>query len=128
MLTPDGTWLQSFHRHDFKQHKDVVTGETYMLDGGCSYIRSNVNKVPAYYLTVLESDRHELKREWFAWGTRGKDGKQPLRWVHLKNMDTDHIEAILETQHHIGDWLRKLFNDELEYRNKVFPVKTENGN
>jgi hypothetical protein len=50
----------------------------------------------------------------FKWGTRGKDGKQPLKFVVLKDMTTDHIEAILETQS-LPDYMRKIFLDELDF-------------
>ena len=39
------------------------------------------------------------ENEW--WGTRGKSGKDPLRWLRLKDLETDHLEAILATQHQI---------------------------
>lgn len=32
------------------------------------------------------------------WGTYGKDGKSPLRWIKLKDMESAHIEACLNTQ------------------------------
>jgi len=116
LITPDGTVLQSYHRHDYKTYVDTVSGEEYMIDGGSDYCRSNVNKVAAKYISITVDDPHETRREWFHWGTRGKDGRQPLTWKPLKDLDTDHIQAILETQHHIPDYLVGLFVDELEYR------------
>lgn len=115
MICPDGTVLQSYHVHDYKEHTDK-NGETYVLDGGAAYVRTSVNNEPAQYITVHEDDPHHLKRKWFAWGTRGKDGQQPLRWLALEDMDQDHIEAILETQHQIQDWTRQLLKDELQWR------------
>lgn len=41
------------------------------------------------------------------WGTYGKDGKGPLKIKKLKNLKTDHLQAILRTQHHIKtDYVR----------------------
>lgn len=34
-------------------------------------------------------------REYLFWGSYGKDGKQPLKRVLIKDLATDHIEAIL---------------------------------
>lgn len=117
-ITPDGTVLQSFHRHDYKTYADK-NGEEYMIDGGCAYQRRSVNEESAEYFTVTTDDTHKMKRKWFHWGTRGKDGKQQLTWKPLQDLDTEHIEAILETQSHIPDYLRELFKDELEYRKQV---------
>ena len=69
MTTPDGTKLQSFHRHDYKTHIDALTGEEYMIDGGTDYVRSNVNKIAPKYVTVTIGDPHELRRIWFHWGS-----------------------------------------------------------
>ena len=118
MITPDGTVLQSYHRHDYKTHLDK-NGEEYMIDGGCNYVRTNCNKEPAEYFTVTTDDTHKVKRQWFHWGTYGKDGKQPLKWKALRELDKEHIEAILDTQHHIEEHIRELFKDELEYRKQV---------
>lgn len=116
MRTPDGTVLQSFHTHDYKTHVDAVTGETYMLDGGISYQRTTVNKVPATDMSVYMNDVHELRRGAFCWGTRGRGGRQPVVFKPLKDLDTDHIQAILDTQHQISQEIRSLFTAELEYR------------
>lgn len=121
--TPDGTILQSRHRHDYVTHIDTLTGEEYMLDGGTEYFRSNVNKVPAEDISVYMSDRHGKRREAFCWGTRGKDGRQPLVFKPIKDLDTEHINAILETQHHIAPWTRELFQAELDYRTRHFEIE-----
>lgn len=116
MITPDGTLLQSYHVHDYKTYTDA-NGEQYMIDGGCEYLRTSVNEEHAEYFTVTTDDTHEMQRKCFHWGTRGKDGQSPLTWKPLRELDTDHIQAILETQHQIPKHIRKLFENELEYRN-----------
>lgn len=117
-ITPDGTVLQAYHRHDYKTYTDK-NGEEYMIDGGCDYVRHSINKEPAEYFTVTTDDTHKMKRQWFHWGTYGKNGDQPLKWKPLQELDKEHIEAILETQHHIPKYLRELFQDELDYRKQV---------
>jgi hypothetical protein len=42
------------------------------------------------------------------WGTYGKDGKQPLRYVPIKDLEADHIQAILDTQDQINSKFRNL--------------------
>jgi hypothetical protein len=116
IITPDGTTLQSYNRHDYKTYTDKVSGETYMIDGGLDYCRCNINHIPATDACVYADDPHEIIREAFAWGTRGVDGRQPLKFVELKNLTTDHIEAIIETQYQIPDFMRKVFWDELKFR------------
>lgn len=114
IVTPDGTKLQSFHVHDFKTHIDA-NGEEYMIDGGLDYFRTNVNKKSAHHYNITMDWPHPVRRESFHWGTYGKEGTDPLRWVALQDMETDHIKTILDTCN-IPEWLRELFNDELEYR------------
>lgn len=117
--TPDGTILESLHRHDYKTYIDK-NGLEYMVDGGLEYLRRNVqDSAPATEMSVYNTDPHETIREAFKWGTRGIDGKQPLTYVVLKDMTTDHIEAILETQTHITQEIRQVFIDELDYRNEI---------
>ena len=114
--TPDGTILESKHRHDYVTYLDK-NGKEYMVDGGLEYLRRNVHDdAPYEELSVYTNDSHALIREVFCWGTRGKDGKQPLKYVPLKFLTTEHIDAILETQTHISDEFRKIFSDELVFR------------
>ena len=117
ILTPDGTILESMHRHDYVTYEDA-NGLEYMVDGGLDYLRRNVHDdAPYIELSVYSDDSHDVIRDVFKWGTRGKDGKQPLTYVPLKNLTTEHIEAILETQDHIQEYIRNIFLDELEFRN-----------
>ena len=107
--TPDGTILESMHRHDYRTYVDA-NGKEYMVDGGLDYLRRNVHDdAPYEELSVYDDALHVEIRNVFKWGTRGKDGKQPLTYVPLKDLTTEHIEAILETQTHIQEHIRKIF-------------------
>ena len=114
--TPDGTILESRHRHDYVTYVDK-NGKEYMVDGGLDYLRRNLHDdAPYEELSVYDDAPYALVREVFKWGTRGKDGKQPLKFVPLKDLTTEHIEAILDTQSHIADYVRKIFISELTFR------------
>ena len=114
--TPDGTIIQSKHRHDYVTYIDK-NGKEYMVDGGCAYLRRNVHDdAPYEELSLYAHDDHNLIREYFCWGTRGPDGRQPLTYKPLKSLACDHIEAILETQWHISNELRIIFKRELVLR------------
>ena len=115
--TPDGTILESLNRHDYKTYIDK-NGLEYMVDGGLEYLRRNVHDdAPYTEMSVYNVDDHVTIREAFKWGTRGVDGKQPLTYILLKDLATDHIEAILHTQTHLISEIRQVFIDELEFRN-----------
>lgn len=116
--TPDGTILESMNRHDYVTYIDA-NGKEYMVDGGLDYLRRNVHDdAPYTELSVVSTDEHSVIRESFKWGTYGIDGKQPLKYVILKDMSWDHIDAILKTQTHLRDHIRQLFVNELDYRGK----------
>lgn len=93
MQTPDGTILRSWHRHDYVTHLDA-NGKQYMLDGGIDYIRCSANG-DEVYLDLYDDEPHSVQREILAWGTYGKDGKQPFKRVAIKDMEASHIEAVL---------------------------------
>jgi hypothetical protein len=114
LRTPDGTVIESNHRHDYKEYADA-NGKTYMIDGGLDYIRASANG-DEVFLTVYSDGPHDDIREFMKWGTRGKDGKQPLRYVALKDMDTDHIQACLDTQWQMRPEVRVIMQNELKYR------------
>lgn len=119
ILTPDGTYLRSYNRHDYKIHIDDETGEIYMVDGGTDYLRRSVNTTPATDCSVHLSDSFEMIRQAFVWKSYGKNMEHLPHgiYIELYNMETDHIRAILETQQHIkGTYVEMLFKKELVLR------------
>jgi hypothetical protein len=59
----------------------------------------------------------KITRENLKWGTYGKDGKQPLTYVSLKDMSDEHIKAVLENcGFRIPFEHRKIFENELVIR------------
>jgi len=117
IITPDGTYLESFHRHDYKSHEDSLTGELYIVDGGYQYIRRSANKVPAQDLTVTTSDPFTLQRRAFTWGSYGKMQDQQKHYIFLCDLTEDHIYAILRNEGWTkGSYVEDLLKSELAYR------------
>lgn len=112
--TPDGTVLESHHRHDYKTHLDTITGKLYGVDGGLEYIR-HIGDIKDCINFCVESDLHEVIRTYFTWGTYGKYGKNPLKVVPLAELSNNHIESIISTQS-LSTSTLTLFQNELEYR------------
>ena len=120
LRTPDGTVLESKHTHDFVMHRDRVTDNNIGIDGGYAYLRRIGSLAFCVDLSVTTKDDFELVRDAFTWGTYGKDGKQPRTEVKLKDMTTEHIQAILSHQQHIkGSAVEQLFKQELLYRSFI---------
>ncbi len=115
--TPDGTILQSFHRHDYKEHWDE-NGLYYAVDGGTTYLKRVGPTDPGISyeeMSVHWGASHEEIRAAFAWGSYGKDGNQPIHFIFLKDMEDDHISAILRTQTlHVV--IAQIFLNEQKYR------------
>lgn len=94
--TPDGTIICSRFRHDYQTYVDA-NGKEYMVDGGLDYLRrSVVDDAPYEELSVPSSAPFETIREALEWGTYGKDGKDPLRYVKISQMADDHIAKVIE--------------------------------
>lgn len=123
IITPDGTYLRSYHRHDYREHVDKITGETYIVDGGGDYLRRSINKVPGTDLTVTTDDHFSDQRQAFVWGSYGRHADQPKHYIELRDLTTDHIRAILATQRQIkGTYVEDLMYKELEYRKELNDV------
>jgi len=103
---PDGTELISRHRHDYVEHTDA-NGKVYMVDGGTDYLKRSANGDEIdTSIVVADTDYEEnVVRENLMWATYGKDGDEPLRWVALKDMETGHIEAVLESMGQIMGYI-----------------------
>lgn len=114
--TPDGTEIFSRHRHDFVGHDDA-DGNSYFVDGGTDYLRrvgdwDKCEDLSVYY----EPDDHEHNATNAVWGTFGKNSDQPLKYKTIREMDTDHIEAVLENCPNIRLVLRTIMQKELAIR------------
>ena len=115
--TPDGTVLVSYHRHDYKTHIDD-NKEKYMIDGGLEYIRTSVNKIPAESLAVYDDEPFTKIREFMHRGGRGTDGKQPLEYVKLSEMNDDWVKAVIKYEEELrpNNRFLKFYRQEKEYR------------
>ena len=119
IMTPDGTYLRSYHRHDYKEHKDTLTGEIFIVDGGNDYLRRSINTTPPEFMDVYLSDPFEVVREAFVWKSYGKNYEHLPDGIYIPlcDMTTEHIRAILETQRQIkGTYVEMLFKKELVLR------------
>lgn len=111
--TPDSTLLESRHRRDYKEYKDA-NGEVYMIDGGCcEYSRGSVNIEKAERIVLREDDGIDVIREHWSWGSYGPNGDQPLRYILLKDMEEDHMKAIVDNVTPVWE---DMFQRELNYR------------
>jgi len=117
---PDGTILETKHRHDYRTHLDTTTGEIYMIDGGHGYYyRTSKNIIEAKSLIVTTDDPFELQRAIPFWKSYGKNAEHYPEGIHLslEQMEDDHIFNILDTQQHIkGTSVERMFLNELDYR------------
>jgi len=116
--TPDGTILESRTRHDYREYKDA-NGLNYIVDGGLDYQRRSINKhAPATDLSLTEANTYSKLRKNVTWGTFGKLGDQPLSYIAIADMETEHLEAVLDTQKNMYPQVRDLMQAELEQRNE----------
>lgn len=74
---------------------------------------------------VIQVNDLETAKKFAVWGTRGKNGDQPLTYVPLCQCESSHLRAILETQTGIGNDYRMIIEAILEDRAKVAKVRQE---
>ena len=114
--TPDGTILESRHVYDYKTHTDK-NGEVYMVDGGLEYLRRSYNEdFPSEELSVYLEDGHEVVREVATWGSYGKNGDEPLKYILIKDMTEEHIQNCLKNCYRMHPHYREAFENELQWR------------
>ena len=119
--TPDGTILTSYHRHDYIEYIDD-NGLEYMVDGGTWYLRRNIHKdFPYEELSVYEDDPFEIIRESLHWGSYGKKMDQPLTWIRLCDMESDHIKNCIVYIKNVDSMHKHFFIKELKYR-KIYKI------
>jgi hypothetical protein len=92
---PDGTILESKHRHDYQSYVDK-NNETYVLDGGGEYIRRSINIIEAEDISLYSDAPHEQIREVVSRGSRGKSGREELKYILIKDIDDEYLEALID--------------------------------
>ncbi len=77
---------------------------------------------------IPDFDSFEWKAENATWGSRGKNGKQKLKYSLIKDLEIDHLKNILLTQR-VSDGLEKIISywiskkeDDLKKRDSNLPV------
>jgi hypothetical protein len=86
-----------------------------MVDGGTAYLRygaKDMRKIKLF--AVYADDDYEIVRKYATRGSRGKDGKRPLTFIPLCEMEDDHLEACLD--YGGPDWHMNLIRKEIAYR------------
>lgn len=97
LRTPDGTVLESLHRHDFKTHEDK-NGKTYMIDGGTDYLRCSMNG-DEEFISVFDDEPFEKVRQYayrLGYGKPGAPDYGIFRKTTLAQMTDEHLEASLD--------------------------------
>ena len=107
--------IQSLYQHDFKV---CSCGKTF-VDGGVLGYYTRIGG-DNYTNTSVSCSKDDIAciREHITWGTRGMTGKDKLKRVLIKDLTTEHIEDILETQLGLSEVLKSIFKMELDYRTK----------
>jgi len=89
MLCPDGTIIQTRHRHDFVGHEDK-NGNFYAIDGGLEYCRITAMRPDFKIIEVDDSEHWEIVRQF---GYRiHKDGSI----CHVAKMSDEYLQKAIE--------------------------------
>jgi hypothetical protein len=115
--TPDGTILTSRHVHDYVTHLDK-NDDTYSNDGGLYYLHRSVNKIPAEDLSLYTDSPFEKIREVLERGGRGINSDEELKYVVLKDINNDWLQAIIdyELKHRPDNPYLTYYKQEVEFR------------
>lgn len=117
--TPDGTIIESIHRHDFVMYTDK-NGKQYGVDGGAEYLRRLGDIQDCEELSIYDIGEHSLRRRYCKWGSNYDKDMNRLPetiWKSIKDLDTDHIQAILDGGHAKNNpFYENMFKQEILYR------------
>ena len=119
IICPDGTVLESRHRHDYQEHEQE-DGRVYLVDGGLDYQRIGFSDTEFTNCTYHVGDDHSKIREHFTWKSildeNGERLEQPI-YRKLKDLTDAHIYALIEfTAEDYPQFINDLFIAEKSYR------------
>lgn len=112
--TPDGTIIQSKHRHDYVTYVDS-NGKEYMVDGGLEYLRRSAHE-DQIDRSLYDNEPHTIQREILTWGSYGPNGDQPLKINLISEMSNNHIEAVLLNVSGTSEVIYRCMVQELKHR------------
>lgn len=96
VFVPGTGYLRSVHHHDYITFE--AQGDSFMIDGGNEYLRRNfisdIDLGFVDYALTTDSTLDEIYNK-LLWGTYGKSGKGPLKWLPICELETNHLYAIL---------------------------------
>ena len=115
----NGSFIASIKNYDFRASED----EKHFIDasfdenGDISYVRVGGNKD---YEKIDASSIHEYIRENISWGRsfNEKGERVPTKYILIKDLGTEHIQAILEGDFG-GKRIRHYLKNELKWRNII---------
>ena len=116
--TPDGTIIESRHRHDYVEYTDA-NGNFYSVDGGMDYLRRGYTVQDYTELSRYEDEDIEELRKVITRGGRGKDGRQPLEFTPICDMNDEWLQAAIDYNIDYGmghGIMNRLYKREQEYR------------
>ena len=126
--TPDGTIIESRHRHDYVEYTDA-NGKFYSVDGGTDYLRRGYEVQDYTEMSLYEDDDIEVIRKVVTRGGRGKDGRQPLTFVPICEMNDEWLEAAIQYNIDYGMGtmvMNRIYKREQEYRKQNNIVINDN--
>ena len=107
-----GETIVSRSRHDYVTCK-CPNGA--MVDGGNEYERygaMDMDKIEPKY--IYADNPFEIVRKHAVRGSRGVDGRQPLTYIAICDMDDDYLQAVLD--YGGAEWHLDLIRKEIKYR------------
>lgn len=96
LVTPDGTKIESVHRHDYKTYFDTINFKTYMIDGGLDYIKRS-NHGDEKVISFDNDNPHEIVRLYaFRTGCYGDSQSENYGLTRVCYMSDSYLQASIE--------------------------------
>ena len=110
-----GATIVSYNRHDYKS---CGCRNHAMVDGGNDYLRYGAVDMSKIESVVVYADMpHSVVRLYATRGGRGKDGRQPLTYTRICDMNDGWLQAVLDYYPEVEDnWHLRIIRNEIEYR------------